>query len=178
MKGNIMDLESHIRDVADFPKPGIVFKDIMPLLQNGEALRSAIDQLADAFKDCKVDAVVGAEARGFIFGTALAYKLGVGFVAVRKPGKLPYKTKEVTYDLEYGTDTLCIHEDALKEGDNALVIDDLLATGGTVCGVVQLLKEMKVNISGVGFLIELDFLNGREKLSGLNVQSLIHYAGE
>lgn len=170
-----MDLAKFIRDVPDFPKEGILFKDIMPLLEDGEAFHESIDQLADLFKDSGAEVIVGAEARGFIFGSALAYKLGIGFAAIRKPGKLPYKVKTVTYDLEYGSDTLCIHEDAVKKGQKVVIIDDLLATGGTVGGVVKLLTEMQADIVGIGFLIELDFLNGREKFPGQNVQSLIHF---
>ncbi|MHC4873788.1 MAG: adenine phosphoribosyltransferase [Planctomycetota bacterium] len=170
-----MNLAEYIRDIPDFPKEGIVFKDIMPLLENGPAFSEAIDQLAEIFNDSGAEIIVGAEARGFIFGAALAYKMGIGFAAVRKPGKLPYKTKELTYDLEYGTDTLCIHEDAVSKGQKVLVIDDLLATGGTVAAVVNMLEEMEADIVGIGFLIELDFLNGKEKLSGHNIKSLIHY---
>ncbi|MFH0911341.1 MAG: adenine phosphoribosyltransferase [Planctomycetota bacterium] len=173
-----MDLAERIRDIPDFPKKGIVFKDIMPLLQDGAALREAVDRLAAAFADVKPEVVLAAEARGFIFGAAVAYKLGIGFVAVRKPGKLPYKTRSVTYELEYGTDTLCMHEDALKKGARVLVIDDLLATGGTVAGMVKLVREAGAEVAGVGFLIELDFLHGRDKLPGLDVRSLIHCAGE
>jgi len=173
-----MDLNTLIRDVPDFPKPGIVFKDIMPLLENGPAFRQAVDELAARFADVQPDKVIGAEARGFIFGAALAYKLGCGFVAVRKPGKLPYQVKTVTYELEYGTDTLCVHEDAVKPGEKALVVDDLLATGGTVGGVVKLLKEMGAEVLGAAFLIELSFLNPREKLPGLRIESLLDVAGE
>jgi adenine phosphoribosyltransferase len=173
-----MDLETYIRDVPDFPKPGIVFKDIMPLLENGPALQQAVDDLAARFEEVRVDKIVGAEARGFIFGAALAYKLGAGFVAVRKPGKLPHKVESVTYELEYGTDTLCVHRDAVKAGETVLIIDDLLATGGTVAGVVKLMEAIGAKIVGIGFLIELDFLKGREKLPGQNVQSLIRVAGE
>ncbi|MBN1257007.1 MAG: adenine phosphoribosyltransferase [Planctomycetes bacterium] len=169
-----MDLASLLRTVPDFPKAGINFIDIMPLLQDGAALRQAVDDLAAAFADVKPEVIVAAEARGFIFGTALAYKLGIGFVAVRKPGKLPYKTRQVTYELEYGTDTLCMHEDALKKDARVLVIDDLLATGGTISGTVQMVKEAGAEVVGVGFLVELDFLHGREKLAGLNVKSLLH----
>ncbi len=170
-----MDLSTFIRDVKDFPKEGIIFKDIMPLLENGEAFQKSIDDLAEIFANSGAEIIVGAEARGFIFGAALAYKMGIGFAAVRKPGKLPYMTKEITYDLEYGTDTLCMHEDAVNEGQKVLIIDDLLATGGTVEAVVKLLETMKANIVGIGFLIELDFLNGREKFSNYNIQTLIHY---
>jgi len=173
-----MDLTAKIRDIPDFPKEGIVFKDIMPLLEDGEAFRQAVDDLADAFADTKPDVVLGAEARGFIFGGALAYRLGCGFVAVRKPGKLPHKVRTVTYELEYGTDSLCVHEDALRPGMRVLVIDDLLATGGTVEGVVKLVRQAGAEVVGCGFLIELGFLKGREKLPGLNIRSLILYDEE
>jgi adenine phosphoribosyltransferase len=173
-----MELTELIRDVPDFPKPGIIFKDIMPLLENGPAFRQSVDEMATAFDGIKPDKIVGAEARGFIFGAALAYKLSAGFVAVRKPGKLPHKVKTVTYELEYGTDSLCVHEDAIKPGESVLIVDDLLATGGTVGGVVKLMREIGAEIAGVGFLIELDFLKGRAKLEGLNVQSLIHVSGD
>src|SRR5512135_3422188 len=135
-----MDLRALIRDIPDFPKPGIVFLDITPLLGNGEAFRHAIDTMAARFSGCGATKIVCAEARGFIFGAALAYKMGLGFVPVRKPGKLPYKTASVTYDLEYGTDTLHMHEDALLKGEKVLVIDDVLATGGTLTGMLQLME--------------------------------------
>ena len=173
-----MDLAKYIRDIPDYPKKGIMFKDIMPLCEDGEAFRHAVKELADLFKDTKADAIVAAEARGFIFGAALAYKLKLGFVAVRKPGKLPYRQRRVTYDLEYGQDSLCIHEDALKPGMKAIVIDDLLATGGTVGAMCKLVEEAGAKVAGVGFLIELDFLHGRDKLRNYRVESLIHYAGE
>ncbi|MBF0482278.1 MAG: adenine phosphoribosyltransferase [Desulfovibrionaceae bacterium] len=172
-----MDLRSLIRDIPDFPKKGIVFLDITPLLGNGPAFRQAIDALAEKFAAVKADKVVAAEARGFIFGAALAYKLGIGFVPVRKPGKLPYKTSTVTYDLEYGTDTLCMHEDAVLKGENVLLIDDLLATGGTLTGVLQLLDQAGANVAGIGVLIELAFLNGREKFDSQLLKSVIHITG-
>lgn len=168
-----MELVELIRDIPDFPKEGIIFKDIMPLVENGPAFRQAVDELATAFADTKPDMIMGAEARGFIFGAALAYAMGIGFVAVRKPGKLPYKTRDVTYELEYGTDTLCIHEDALKPGQKVLVIDDLLATGGTMGGMVKLIEDAGAEVAGIGFLIELAFLKAREKLKGHNIKSLI-----
>jgi adenine phosphoribosyltransferase len=173
-----MDLATLIRDIPDFPKPGIVFKDIMPLLQNGPAFRHAVDALADHFAPKGPEVVVGIEARGFIFGAAVAYHLGAGFAAVRKPGKLPWRSREVSYELEYGSDTVCLHEDAVRPGQKALVIDDLLATGGTVGATVRLLCEMEAEVLGAGFLIELDFLGGREKLQGVEIHSLLHVAGE
>ena len=169
-----MDLQQFIRDVPDFPKKGIVFKDITPLLGNGAAFRRAIDDLAAAFASAGATKVVAAEARGFIFGAALAYRLGIGFVPVRKPGKLPFRTRQVTYELEYGTDTLCMHEDAVQNGEKVLVIDDLLATGGTVSAMMRMLREIGAEVVGVGFLVELDFLGGRKRLGNTKMTSLIH----
>lgn len=169
------ELSGIIRDIPDFPKEGILFKDITTLLQDKDALKKAIDAIADEYKDKKIEYVVGAEARGFIFGAALAYQLNAGFIPVRKPGKLPYKTKSYTYDLEYGTDTLEIHEDAVPAGGRVLIVDDLLATGGTVSAVTHLLKDMGADIVGVAFLIELAFLNGRDKLQDVPVFSVIKY---
>lgn len=169
------ELKDAIRDVPDFPKKGILFKDITTLLKDGDKLRKAVDALCEKYKNTKVDKVLGVEARGFIFAPMVAYKLGAGFVPVRKSGKLPAKTKAVTYDLEYGTDTLEIHEDAINKGDRVLIIDDLLATGGTAAGVVKMVRELGGEVLGVGFLIELAFLNGKDKLSGVEVFSLIQY---
>lgn len=168
-----MDLRALIRDIPDFPKPGIIFLDITPLLCDGEAFRTAIDTMAERFEDCGATKIVCAEARGFIFGAALAYKMGLGFVPVRKPGKLPWKTTSVTYDLEYGTDTLCMHEDALVRGEKVLVIDDVLATGGTLQGMLKLMETFGAEIAGIGVLIELGFLNGRDKLGDLPFDSII-----
>ncbi|WP_029893397.1 adenine phosphoribosyltransferase [Desulfohalovibrio reitneri] len=159
-----MDLRERIRDIPDYPKEGIVFFDISPLLSDPEAFRYAIDELAEKFKDSGATKIAAAEARGFIFGAPLAYKMGLPFVPIRKPGKLPYDTREVTYELEYGSDTLCMHVDAIEEGDKVLVIDDLLATGGTVGGVLELLKQAGAEIAGVGFIIELGFLDGGVKM--------------
>ncbi len=170
-----LDLKKFIRDIPDFPKPGILFKDVTTLLQDKKALKASVDILARQFAKKGVKYVVGIESRGFIFGTALAYKLGVGFIPVRKKGKLPAKTRAVTYDLEYGTDTLEIHADALKKGDKVLIIDDLLATGGTVGAVVKLVSESGAKIAGVGFIIELSFLNGRDRLKGFPVFAAIKY---
>jgi adenine phosphoribosyltransferase len=169
------DLRHFIRDIPDFPKQGILFKDITTLLNNPEAFRKAIDLLWKQYKDKKIDYVVAIESRGFIFGGALAYKLQAGFIPVRKKGKLPAKTKSVTYELEYGTDTLEIHADALPEGSNVLIIDDLLATGGTAQAVAKLVKSFKARIVGIAFLIDLTFLKGKEKLQGLPVYSIIEY---
>ncbi|GFK95164.1 Adenine phosphoribosyltransferase [Fundidesulfovibrio magnetotacticus] len=168
-----MDLRALLREIPDVPKPGILFFDITPLLGDGVAFRKAIDTFAERFADKGATKVVCAEARGFIFGAALAYKLGIGFVPVRKPGKLPWKTASVTYDLEYGTDTLCMHEDALLHGEKVLVIDDVLATGGTLTGMLQLMKNFEAEIVGIGILVELCFLNGRDKLNGLPLDSII-----
>ncbi|HQP10434.1 MAG TPA: adenine phosphoribosyltransferase [Candidatus Omnitrophota bacterium] len=169
------DLKKYIRDIPDFPKQGILFKDITTLLKDGPAFRKTIDLLAKKYKKEKIDAVVGVEARGFIFGAAVAYKLGVGFVPVRKKGKLPAKTKSATYQLEYGTDTLEMHEDAIRPHARVLLVDDLLATGGTVRAVADLLKGQKAEIVGVAFVIELRFLKGKAKLSDLPVLSLVKY---
>lgn len=167
-----MDLRSYIRDIPDYPKEGILFFDITPLLENGEAFACSIDRLAECFAGEKIDKVVAAEARGFIFGAPLAYKLKAGFVPVRKPGKLPYETASVSYDLEYGQDTLQMHVDAIKEGERVLIIDDLLATGGTIGGVIKLVENAKADIVGVGFLTELSFLDGHTKMNGHRYESL------
>lgn len=171
----ITDLKKHIRDIPNFPQEGIIFKDISTLLKNKDAFKKSIDTLARRFKDERVEYIVGVEARGFIFGSALAYKLGTGFIPVRKKGKLPYKTKSVTYQLEYGSDTLEIHEDALKPNARVLIVDDLLATGGTVKAVVDLIKAQKAKIVGVTFLVELEFLKGKDRLSDLPMYSVIQY---
>lgn len=171
----LTELKDHIRDIPDFPKEGIVFKDISTLLKNPEAFKKTIDALAAEFKQSKIEYVVGVEARGFILGAALAYKLEVGFIPVRKKGKLPYKTNSVTYQLEYGTDTLEIHEDALPANARVLVVDDLLATGGTVKAVIDLLKLQRADIVSLVFLVELEFLKGKEKLKDLPIFSLIQF---
>ena len=170
-----MDLKELIRDVPDFPKKGIIFKDITTLLKDKDAFKEAVDKLAEECEEKKIDTVVAVEARGFIFGGVLAYKLGAGFVPLRKPGKLPYKTIKETYELEYGTDTLEVHEDAIKSGDNVLVIDDLLATGGTSLATVKLVEKLGGNVSKIVFLIDLTFLKGAEKLKGYDVSSLMKY---
>lgn len=170
------DLKKAIRDIPDFPKPGIIFKDITPLLADGELLRETINQLKTRYMNKKIDTVIGIEARGFIFASALAYALGAGLVIIRKPRKLPYKTYQETYSLEYGTDTIEIHQDAVKPGQNVLLIDDVLATGGTISAALNLVnKNFKGTVEEVIFIIELDFLKGREKLKGVPVHSLIHY---
>ncbi|MBN2135587.1 MAG: adenine phosphoribosyltransferase [Acidobacteria bacterium] len=169
------ELRNSIRDIPDFPKAGILFKDITTLLIDPVMFKKAVDALYDKYKDMKIDKVLGIEARGFIFAPMLAYKLNAGFVPVRKPGKLPAATKSISYDLEYGTDSLEIHEDAIKKGDNIIIIDDLLATGGTAEAVVKLVKELGGNVLGTGFVIELEFLNGRSKLEGTDVFTLVKF---
>lgn len=170
-----LDLKSVIRDVPDFPKKGIIFKDITTLLNKGEYLKAAIDNTINQFKNEKIDYIVGIESRGFIFGTAIAYQMGIGFVPIRKKGKLPAKTIEETYNLEYGTDTICIHEDAFPKGSKVLLVDDLLATGGTAAASAKLLKKVEADLVGISFVIELGFLKGKEKLTGFNVFSQIIY---
>ncbi|RIK67500.1 MAG: adenine phosphoribosyltransferase [Planctomycetota bacterium] len=166
-------LSRMLRDVQDFPKPGIVFKDITPLLADPAALSLAVEFLTQPFRDKHVDLVVGAESRGFIFGTAVARNLSAGFVPIRKPGKLPYRTKKVEYALEYGADAVEIHEDAIGPGDRVLMIDDLLATGGTMAACCELVRTLGGEIVGVAFLIELVFLNGRKKFHGMPIHSVI-----
>ncbi len=171
----ITDLKSYIRDIPDFPKPGIIFKDITTLLKNKEALRSAIDLLVEPFVNQHIEQVVSVEARGFIFGSAVAYKLGAGLVPVRKKGKLPAETKSVSYQLEYGTDTLEIHKDAIQPKTRVLVVDDVLATGGTVLAVTKLLQGFNAEIVGISFLVELTFLKGKDQLKEFPIYSLIRY---
>jgi adenine phosphoribosyltransferase len=170
-----VDLRTKIRDIPDFPKPGIVFKDIMPLLADAEALQTAVDDLAEWARPLEVDYVVGAEARGFILGSALAYKLGCGFIAARKPGKLPYLTVGAKYALEYGFDALEMHVDAVPKGARVLVHDDLLATGGTAKAKIDLVEQLGAEVVGLAFVVELSFLGGRDKLYPYRVHSLIQY---
>jgi adenine phosphoribosyltransferase len=169
------DLEARIRDIPDFPKRGIVFKDIMPLLADPESLRETVERLAEFAEPRKPDLILGAEARGFILGAALAYRLGCGFVAARKPGKLPWRTISAKYALEYGFDALELHADAIRPGARVLVHDDLLATGGTARAKVDLVEQLGGTVVGLAFVIELQFLNGREKLAGYDVFSLVQY---
>ena len=169
------DLAEHIRSVPDFPKPGIDIKDITTLLRNGQAFRESVDVFARRYRDAGITAIVAAEARGFIFGGALAHELGVGFVPVRKKGKLPHTTLSATYDLEYGSDTVEIHEDALTAADCVVILDDLLATGGTIGAVTDLVVQLGSRIHEIAFLIELTFLNGREKLGPHPVYSVIQF---
>ncbi|REJ91238.1 MAG: adenine phosphoribosyltransferase [Planctomycetota bacterium] len=174
-----VDLKSYIRDIPDFPKPGILFKDITPLLASPEAFREAVRRMADPFRDRGVQAVAAAEARGFIFAAPLALELDCSFVPVRKPGKLPFDTKAFHYELEYGTDTLEMHTDAVRDGDRVLLVDDLLATGGTMEACVQLAEQSGASIVGCAFVVELAFLGGRDKLAPHEVVSLLKYsAGE
>lgn len=171
-------LEKYIRNIPDFPKPGILFRDVSTLIQDGKAFKSSIDILVKKYRGKKIDKVVAVEARGFIFGAAIAHRLGLGFVPVRKKGKLPYKTNSVTYNLEYGTDTLEIHCDAIEKNDKVLIVDDLLATGGTVKAVTELIEGLKGKIMGIAFVIELQDLGGRKKLKGYPLLSLIKFRGE
>ena len=165
----------YIRDVPDFPNPGIVFKDITPLLQCKSAFRDAIEALRTNYHSKGIDVIVGIDARGFILGGALAHQLEVGFVPVRKSGKLPYHTYEAEYDLEYGTDTLAIHRDAFPAGSHVLICDDVIATGGTIAATIELVKKLGGHVAGIGVLIELTFLNGREKFGDYDVFSLIEF---
>ncbi len=170
-----LNLSDYIRDIPDFPKEGIVFKDITPLLGDAKAFKACIDRMADHFRDQQIDVITAAEARGFIFAAPLAIELGVGFVPIRKPGKLPYEKRSYSYELEYGTDTLEMHVDGIAEGQRVLVLDDLLATGGTVQACCKMIEECKATIVSCAFLIELKFLKGAEKLTGYPIFSLIEY---
>lgn len=170
-----MDLKEKIRVIDGFPKAGISFKDITTLLKDKEAFKYTIDSMVDMVRDKKIDLVVGPEARGFLLGAPIAYSLGVGFVPVRKPGKLPSDTLRYTYNLEYGTDSLEIHKDAVKKGQKVLIVDDLLATGGTISSVAKLVEELGGEVAAIGFIIELTGLNGREKLRDYEVKTLVQY---
>lgn len=175
-KENEQWLKGKIRDIPDFPKPGIVFKDLTTLLQDAEAFSYVIDVMTEKCRALKPDLMVGIEARGFILAPAIAYKLGIGFVPIRKPKKLPYQVESVTYDLEYGTDSIEIHIDAVTGGHRVVLIDDLLATGGTAAAAHQLLTKLGATVSGIGFIIELGFLDGKSKLpKDADVFSLINY---
>lgn len=172
------DLRSVIRSVPDFPKPGIVFRDITTLLADAEAVRQAVDAIAERYKDDAIDIVVGIESRGFIFGPIVADRLGVGSALVRKPGKLPYETISETYELEYGTDTIEIHTDAVAAGQRVLIVDDLLATGGTMAACCRLIEKLGGVVAACAFVIELSFLGGRSKLEGRDVFALVDYETE
>ncbi len=171
----MMDLKQHIRHVPDFPKPGILFYDITTLLKNAEGLKATIDRLAAPYQGAKIDAVIGIESRGFILGSAVAERLGAGFIPVRKPGKLPSKAIRETYDLEYGKDALEMHADAINKGERVLIVDDVLATGGTAAAAVQLVKKGGGELQGLAFLIELTGLQGKSKLPGERVFSVLQY---
>jgi len=170
-----VDLKTYVRDIPDWPKEGVIFKDITPLLGDAESFKYAIDSMANHYMDKKIDAVLGAEARGFILASALAYRLGCGFIPARKPGKLPYNTLSAEYELEYGFDSLEMHEDAIKPNERILVVDDVIATGGTAAAKVELVEKLGGKVAGIAFLIELSFLNGRSKLGEYDIFSLITY---
>jgi adenine phosphoribosyltransferase len=172
------NLRKSIRHVQDFPKKGIGFKDITTLLKDPDRFKEAVDALVKPYEKAKVDKVVGIEARGFLLASAMAYRLQVGLVPVRKPGKLPAPTLEESYDLEYGTDRVAIHRDAISSGENVLMVDDLLATGGTMAAACRMVEKLGGNIVGVAFLVELDFLRGRDKLAKYPLQVLVHYQSE
>jgi adenine phosphoribosyltransferase len=173
-----MNLKDYIRSVPDFPKPGIMFRDITPLLKSAGAMQEAIRRMAEPFRDQQVSSILAAEARGFVFGVPLALELGVGFIPVRKPGKLPSDTRSFEYDLEYGSDALEVHQDAVNPGDRVLLVDDLLATGGTIDACYKLAQQQEATVVGATFLIELRFLNARDRLKELSVTSLIEYHTE
>ena len=170
-----VDLNEFIREIPDFPKPGILFKDITPLLSSPKAFQAAIDQMADHYREAKIDVIVGAEARGFIFAAPLALALGVSFVPIRKPGKLPFDRHSHDYDLEYGSDRLEIHVDGVAAGDRVLIVDDLLATGGTVEACIQLLQKCGAEVMGTAFVIELAGLQGADKIAPLPIYSILRY---
>lgn len=178
MAVSIKDLKNAIRSVPDFPKKGIVFRDITTLIKEGRLFRASVDALCEWCRDKRIDAVVCMESRGFIFGAAIAYRLGAGVVLVRKKGKLPHHTYTAEYELEYGTDALEMHRDAFAPGSRVLIVDDLLATGGTAAATARLVNNLDAKIEGIAFIIELSFLKGREKLKGYDVFSLIQYASE
>ncbi|MDQ1001383.1 adenine phosphoribosyltransferase [Neobacillus niacini] len=170
-----MNLEQYIAIVPDYPKPGISFKDITPLMNNGDAYKYATDQIVAYAKDKQIDLIVGPEARGFIIGCPVAYSLGIGFAPVRKEGKLPRETVKVSYGLEYGSDVLTIHKDAIQPGQRVLITDDLLATGGTIEATIQLVEQLGGVVAGIAFLIELSYLEGRKKLQGYDIMTLMNY---
>ena len=170
-----MELKNYIRNIQDYPKEGILFRDITTLLQNKDAFKYAIDKMAEQVSNEKIDYIVGAESRGFLIGSALAYKMNSGFIPVRKKGKLPYKTISEEYALEYGTDTLYMHEDALKKGDRVLIVDDLIATGGTALAMIKMVEKLGATVVGASFLIELKELDGRKEISKYPVNVLIEY---
>ncbi|APC40690.1 adenine phosphoribosyltransferase [Clostridium estertheticum] len=170
-----MELKNSIRVIENFPKEGISFKDITTILQDGKVLKQTIDDIVEYLRDKQIDVIVGPEARGFLFGVPVAYALGAGFVPVRKPGKLPYETLQIEYELEYGTDKLEIHKDAIKPGQRVVIVDDLLATGGTVAAVTKLIEQMGGDVISLNFVIELTDLHGKEKLKDYDIMSLVKY---
>jgi len=170
-----MDLGKYIRDINDYPKKGIIFKDLTPLWKDSEALRYSVDTLANLVSHEKIDLIVGAESRGFMIGAAMAYKMNIGFIPVRKPGKLPWKTISAEYELEYGTNTLFMHEDAIKKGDKVLIVDDLIATGGTSRAMIEMTEKLGGIVVGSAFIVELTFLNGCDKISKYPTYSLLKY---
>ena len=178
MESEITEIRQAIRDIPNFPKPGVVFKDITPLLNNGALFKQTIDLLADRYRSRSVDTVLGIEARGFIIGAALAYSMGAGFCIVRKPGKLPYETHSASYELEYGSETLEIHRDGIMSGSRVLIVDDLIATGGTAAATAEFVSKLRGEVVEFAFVIELSFLNGREKLKPHGIFSLIQYDSE
>jgi adenine phosphoribosyltransferase len=173
-----MDLREKIRTVPNWPIEGVMFRDITTLLQDPEAFRESVDRLYNRYKDVEIDKIVGIDARGFIHGAVLAYKLNVGFVPVRKKGKLPYKTVRAEYSLEYGEDVVEMHEDAIKKGEKVLIVDDLIATGGTIAAAAQLVEKLGGEIVECAFMVELPDLNGREKIKGYNIYTLTEFEGE
>jgi adenine phosphoribosyltransferase len=175
---NNIELKDYIRSIPDFPKPGIMYRDITPMLAAPEAFGYVIKQFADYFRSKNVTAIVAAEARGFIFAAPLALELGAAFIPVRKPGKLPFETHAFHYELEYGTDSLEMHTDALSEGDRVLLVDDLLATGGTIETCIRMTEKANATVAGCAFVIELDFLKARDRMQEHDILSLIHYSGE
>ena len=175
MTDKALQLKNYIRDIPDFPKPGILFRDITPLLADKQAFSNAVKALAEPFVDSAIDYVAAVEARGFIFGSAVAEALDAGFIPIRKKGKLPHKTTSVTYDLEYGTDTLEVHTDAVADGERVLMVDDLLATGGTMAAACGLMEKLNAEIAALAFLIELTPLAGRDKLANHNIYTVISY---
>ena len=170
-----MKLEDYIKNVPNFPKEGIQFKDITPLIGDGEALRHTIHTMADFAREKQADIIVGPDARGFIFGTPVAYELGIGFIPVRKPGKLPRETISMSYELEYGENTLAMHKEDIQPGQKVVIVDDLLATGGTVEATIKMIEAVGAEVVGCIFLIELDFLAGRDKLNNIPILTLLHY---
>jgi len=170
-----MDYKSRIRDIPDFPEKGVIFRDIAPLIEDGKMFKAAVDEIYNKVAGLKIDKVVGIDARGFILASIIAYKLGCGFVMLRKKGKLPFKTESVEYDLEYGKNTLEIHQDSIKPGEKILIIDDVLATGGTVEATARLIEKLKGEVIGIAFLIILDYLSGRNRLGRYPLYSLVAY---